>query len=183
MTKRVSVSIVISAVVAIGYGCGVNRGRTETPGASPPALVQGTAVLTPGPAAAYCLRTGTTDEPTVDSNPAVPWDVQQAAIRKFGRDIALSNSVSWRCSGSSTLWCLAWGTNYCGKADLTATPNQALIDYCRQASDTDDVGRVVTGRAAANQWGCKAHVPFLVAQRFAVDEQGYFRDVWFPLEN
>jgi hypothetical protein len=123
----------------------------------------------------YCKAVGTIDKPDARyTGPKFPaW---------MAKDLKMSpdqgKMMEWRCANGAVLAC-QYGANIpCdSKADISQTPAQPIIDYCRQNPDSQFVPMYVTGHASAVSWACHGPRPE-VLHSAQVDAQGYQSEYW-----
>jgi len=131
---------------------------------------------------AYCASVQTIDAPDERwAGSAVPSSLVSAVEKRLGQ-AATINQILWRCLDGRVYWCLAFGTNWCQHGDTSLVPTQQLDKFCSSHSDSDDVGRVVAGRATVDRWGCRSGEPTVLERRFSVDVQGFMNASWYALD-
>ena len=136
----------------------------------------------------YCAAVGTVDKP--DSRyvgPAVPATIAAGLRRAFDApaDAPLepfTRGTSWRCMSGKVYACNVGANLPCdAKAEVSKTPSEPIVQYCRQRPDADVVPMVVTGRDTVYEWRCRGGAPVAVRQFTQPDARGYLSNIWYEL--
>jgi len=129
---------------------------------------------------AYCKTAGSVDLPDETwAGPTVPAALATSASGKFGEEPATNNEIRWRCMDGQPVWCLAWGTTWCGKSDSSLTPSPASVSYCVQHPNEAGIPRAATGNATVRSWHCQDGTPVASSGTAPLDSQGYHCGVWY----
>jgi hypothetical protein len=148
---------------------------------------------------AYCAAAGTIDRP--DSRYIGPHQTREMVIG-FARaaEVPPTSSLwsgtnpgpalAWRCANGALMVC-SYGANIpCdGKANTSAEPTQAIIDWCANPPPGPERGprfgvpASVTGHNTIylGAWECIEGEPVITGQPFEVDGQGYIARFWYQI--
>lgn len=138
---------------------------------------------------AYCAAVGTIDAPDArwagDEQPAVIADGLRGPLGTPADTPTetIQHTMVWRCANGEVMACVVGANLPCSeKADLNTTASAAVTDFCKENPDDDFVPMAVTGRATAYSWRCEGGEPVLGEQMMQIDEQGFFADLWYQVE-
>jgi len=124
---------------------------------------------------AYCKAVGTIDKPDSRyTGPKLPEWMAKDLNLKPDQD----KFMEWRCAKGVVLACLYGANIPCdSKANTSRKPTEAIVDYCKQNSDSTFVPMVVTGHETTVSWACHGGVPTVIKSA-KVDAQGYTKAYW-----
>jgi hypothetical protein len=138
---------------------------------------------------AYCAAVGTVDAPDTrwagDEQPAVIADALRGPLGTMTDTPTetIQRTMVWRCANGEVMACVVGANLPCSeKADLNTEASEAVTDFCKENPDNDFVPMVVTGRATAYSWSCADGEPVLGEQMMDIDDQGFFADLWYQVE-
>jgi hypothetical protein len=189
--RRLFVAAMLTLTLVAGSACGPSQGRT-TPaapsGAAPLAAgcPTGTPPSTFSDPFAYCACVGTVDAPDAKyTGQALP----DSVIASLGKALnvptdtpVMRNSV-WRCMGGKVYGCTVGANLPCSeKANTNRTPEQALLDFCKENPSAEVIPAAVTGHNAVYEWRCSEGAPAIVKQVAKVDPRGFVADIWYELQ-
>ena len=138
---------------------------------------------------AYCAAVGTIDTPdaryTGEEPPAAAVQGLRAAINApaDAPDDILKNGTFWRCADGQVKACFVGANIPCEtKADLSETPNEGMVAFCKENPDAEVVPAAAAGRATVYTWGCAGGVPVNGEQVLHADAQGFIAEFWYAIE-
>lgn len=138
---------------------------------------------------AYCAVVGTIDAPDSRYNGEQPPAAVIAGLRAAfdtpadTPDDAFKNGTFWRCANGQVKACFVGANLPCEeKADLSETPNQGTVTFCRENPNSDGAPAAATGRATVFAWSCANGVPVKGQQLTQADAQGFIADFWYVIE-
>jgi putative hemolysin len=91
-------------------------------------------------------------------------------------------SVYWRCMNGRVYACGVGANIPCGdKADTGTTPNEGMVNYCKDQPNADVIPAFAAGSSTIYAWSCQNGVPVRGKQVLQVDAQGYPTAYWYEL--
>ncbi len=159
-------------------------------GSTPPPTTDDAAVFTDP--FAYCAAIGTIDQPEVSfgtaNNPGVP-EVIARGLKQASQapdDAPLEpfqQNAYWRCMDGKVYACFVGANIPCwSQADVSQTPNEAMVAYCQENAQAEFIPAAVTGHETVYEWRCTDGSPTIVRQVLEVDEQGYPVNFWYEIQ-
>ena len=138
---------------------------------------------------AYCAAVGTIDAPdaryTGEQPPAaVVEGIRQAfdAPADTPADF-YANGTYWRCADGQVKACFVGANLPCeAKADLSETPNEGTVAFCKENPSAEVVPAAAAGRATVFTWSCADGAPVKGEQVAQADAQGFIADFWYVIE-
>lgn len=138
---------------------------------------------------AYCAAVGTIDAPDARYTGEQPPPAVIAGLRAAFNAPAdtpadlYKEGTFWRCADGQVKACFVGANLPCEeKADLSETPNEGTISFCKENPNADVVPAVATGRATVFTWRCVNGAPEKGDQVFQADAQGFIADFWYVIE-
>ncbi|MBX3016233.1 MAG: DUF333 domain-containing protein, partial [Caldilineaceae bacterium] len=138
---------------------------------------------------AYCAAVGTIDAPdaryTGEQPPAAVIAGLRAALNAPADTPAdlYQAGTFWRCAAGQVKACFIGANLPCEeKADLSETPNEGTVAFCKENPTAESVPAVATGRATVFAWRCVNGTPEQGDQVFQADDQGFIADFWYVLD-
>jgi hypothetical protein len=126
--------------------------------------------------AAFCQRVGNDD-----TTRPIPEALVSAVNTAFGTSmparVAMDTTV-YRCATGRVLVCTAGANLPCGKANMSRTPAEGEVRWCRDHPHDVSIPAVATGHDTIYQWSCHAGVPRIAGQTLHVDPQGFVAEFW-----
>lgn len=137
----------------------------------------------------YCTAVGTIDQPDSRyTGPKIPIAIARGLQKAFGLPPSASldpflRSTYWRCMNGKVYACNVGANIPClEKADLSRTPNQGMVDYCKGSPNADFIPAYITGRATVYDWSCAGGAPVVRRQVNSPDAQGFLSRFWYHIE-
>ncbi len=97
--------------------------------------------------------------------------------------LKLLKASRWRCMTGDVWVCMIGANLPCDeRADLSKTPNDAMLEFCQSNQDSDVLPAYVTGRATVYAWTCENGKPLAGKQLVEVDVAGYLSNIWHQLK-
>jgi putative hemolysin len=138
---------------------------------------------------AYCATAGTIDAPDSRYTGAEPPPAVIEGIRKAfdapadTPDDFYRNGTFWRCADGQVKACFVGANIPCEtKADLSETPNEGTVAFCKENPDAEVVPAAAAGRATVFAWRCAGGAPIKGEQILQPDAQGFIADFWYTIE-
>lgn len=138
---------------------------------------------------AYCAAIGTIDAPdarfTGEQPPAAVIEgIRQAFDAPADTpDDFYRNGTFWRCADGQVKACFVGANLPCdAKADLSETPNEGTVAFCKENPSAEVVPAAATGRATVFTWSCADGAPVKGEQVAQADAQGFIADFWYVIE-
>ncbi len=138
---------------------------------------------------AYCAAVGTIDAPdarfTGEQPPvAVIKGIRQAFDAPADTpDDFYKHGTFWRCADGQVKACFVGANLPCeAKADLSETPNDGIVAFCKENPNAEVVPAVATGRATVFAWSCANAAPVKGEQVLHADDQGFIAEFWYVVE-
>jgi putative hemolysin len=138
---------------------------------------------------AYCAAVGTIDAVdarfTGEQPPAAVIEGIRAAFDApvDTPDDFYKNGTVWRCADGQVKACFVGANLPCEtKADLSETPNDGTLAFCKENPNAEVVPAVATGRATVFAWSCADGAPVKGEQVAQADAQGFIADFWYVVE-
>lgn len=150
--------------------------------------------LDPSPAAfddpfAYCAAIGSIDAPDSRYTGEQPPAAVIAGLRTAldapadAPDDFFKQGTFWRCADGQVKACMVGANLPCQEqADLSETPNEGTVAFCKENPNADGVPAAATGRATVFIWSCADGAPVKGEQVFQADAQGFIADFWYLIE-
>ena len=136
----------------------------------------------------YCTAIGTIDVPDARyTGPQLSPAIAEGLKKAYGAPTdapleAFIRGTSWRCMGGKVYACNVGANLPCGeKADTHRTPNQGMINWCRENPHADVIPAVASGRATVYEWKCTTGTPEIVRQVVQPDAQGFVSSIWYQI--
>jgi hypothetical protein len=148
----------------------------------------------PSPAAfddpfAYCAAVGSIDAPDSRYTGEQPPAAVIAGLRTAldapadAPDDFFKQGTFWRCADGQVKACMVGANLPCQEqADLSETPNEGTVAFCKENPNADGVPAAATGRATVFIWSCADGAPVKGEQVFQADAQGFIADFWYLIE-
>jgi hypothetical protein len=139
---------------------------------------------------AYCEAVGTIDVPDARyTGVAVPESVVNGYKKAAGLEASsepmdmFQKTTVWRCMNHQVVACNVGANLPCSdKANVSQTPSQDMIDFCKANPSSDVSPMSVTGHATIYDWRCNQGAPERLAQIAQVDSEGYLASIWNLIE-
>jgi putative hemolysin len=138
---------------------------------------------------AYCAAVGTIDAPDARYTGEQPPPAVVAGIRAAFDAPAdtpadfYQNGTFWRCADGQVKACFVGANLPCdAKADLSETPNEGTVAFCKENPSAEVVPAAAAGRATVFTWSCADGVPVKGEQVAQADAQGFIADFWYVIE-
>lgn len=136
----------------------------------------------------YCAAVGTVDEPDARyTGPAVPPTVaeglrQAMELPESAPLEPLLLGTFWRCMEGQVYACTVGANIPCmEKADVSRTPTEPMIEFCRANPGAEYIPAVVTGRATVYEWRCEGSEPVVERQLTEPDARGFLSAYWYQI--
>ncbi len=137
---------------------------------------------------AYCAAVGTIDAPDARYTGEQPPTAVIAGIRRAfdapadTPDEVYRNGVFWRCAEGQVKGCFVGANLPCeAKADLSETPNEGTVAFCKENPNAEVAPAAATGRATVFAWRCANGAPVKGEQVAQADAQGFIADFWYVI--
>ena len=137
---------------------------------------------------AYCAAVGTIEAPDSRYTGEQPPAAVIKGIRKEfeppadASDDFYKAGTSWRCADGRVKACFVGANIPCyAKADLSETPNEGTVTFCKENADAEAVPAVATGRATVFAWSCADGAPVKGEQVLHADAQGFIAEFWYEI--
>lgn len=137
---------------------------------------------------AYCTAVGDVDAPDARyTGPAVPDQIvkdlrKKAEIADDAPAEWVNAGTVWRCMDGRVWACFVGANLPCSeKADVSATPQPELNDFCKANPQADVIPEAVTGRATVYEWRCADGAPQTVKQFLTPDARGFLSNFWYEM--
>ncbi len=138
---------------------------------------------------AYCAAVGTIDAPDARYTGEQPPAAVVEGLRQVFNAPAdtpadfYNNGTFWRCADGQVKACFVGANLPCdAKADLSETPNEGTVAFCKENPSAEVVPAAATGRATVFSWSCADGVPVKGEQVAQADAQGFIADFWYVIE-
>ena len=138
---------------------------------------------------AYCAAVGTIDAPDgrytgEQPPPAVMQGLRQALDAPADTpDDFYKNGTFWRCADGQVKACFVGANIPCEtKADLSETPNEGMVAFCKENPAAEAVPAAAGGRATVFAWRCADGAPVRGEQVLQADAQGFIAEFWYAIE-
>lgn len=96
---------------------------------------------------------------------------------------AMQKANRWRCMDGQVWVCMLGANLPCGeKADLSRSPSEAMVEYCKTNPGTP-IPAYVTGRATVYSWECADTMPKILRQVSTPDAAGYLSEFWYQVDS
>ncbi len=133
----------------------------------------------------YCACVGTVDAPDARySGPVLP----DSIIASLGKalnvptDTPIIKNSFWRCMDGKVYGCTVGANLPCTeKANTSRTPDQPMLDYCKQNPSAEVIPAAVTGHNLIYEWRCTDGTPQIVRQVATADARGFLSNIWYEL--
>ena len=137
---------------------------------------------------AYCRAVVTIDSPDARYTGAKMPDVVAKGLQKASGaapdaplQVFIQNSF-WRCMDGKVYACTVGANLPCdSKANVSKTPTQEEVDYCKSSPDSEFIPAVVTGHDTIYAWRCTGGAPAIVKPVFTTDAQGFIAEIWYVI--
>ncbi len=136
----------------------------------------------------YCKAVGTIDKPGSDYTGAeVPESIADGLKKAFGAPESstlddFKRGTYWRCMDGKVYACNVGANLPCyEKANLDKTPNEGMVNYCKENPGSDFIPMSATGHSTVYDWKCDGTTPVAGKQFAEVDSQGYQKDIWYEI--
>ena len=136
----------------------------------------------------YCKCTGSIDMPDKRYKGE---KIPESMLRGIRRSMNLGDDVPadyirqttfWRCMDSKVFICMVGANLPCmEKADMTRTPSEAMLQFCKTNPGQDYIPAYVTGHTTVYEWRCSGKEPFITKQLSKPDARGFLSEIWFEL--
>lgn len=137
---------------------------------------------------AYCAAVGTIDEPDARyTGPAVPLTVAEGLREAMELPESaplepLLQGSFWRCMEGQVYACAIGANIPCmEKADVSRTPSEEMMEFCRANPGAEYIPAVVTGRATVYEWRCEGNEPVVERQFTEPDARGFLSNFWYQI--
>jgi len=138
---------------------------------------------------AYCAAVGTIDAPDarfIGEQPpaAVIEGIRQSLDAPADTpDDFYKSGTYWRCANGQVKACFVGANLPCeAKADLSETPNDGIVAFCKENPNAEVVPAAASGRATVFAWSCADGAPVKGEQVLQADDQGFIAEFWYALE-
>lgn len=115
----------------------------------------------------------------------LPKSLLSAAKAAFGgqlEGVGETGMAVWRCMGGRTFVCFPGGDRHCGRADSQPMATPEASAYCRSHPGSESVPTSATGRDTIFAWGCDGATVKNKGGVRSVDQRGFVREYWRPLQ-
>lgn len=170
--------------------------KVETPTPTIPALATPTPtpMLAPSPTEdvpttfddpfSYCAAVGIIDAPDNRwAGPTVPDTVRRFLLEKFNLDESLwsRSFFGWRCYQDEVWGCFVGANIPCGPANTSREPNPAMVEFCQENPESDDIAFAVTGHDTIYLWDCHGGTSVIDRQWLSVGPRGFISEYWHKI--
>ena len=140
---------------------------------------------------AYCAAVGTMDTPDARYvGPPVSDDMIHAYQTAAGLEKSNENleffreTTVWRCMDSQVYVCNFGANLLCdSKANDDLMLSPAMVEFCSENPNPDNVPLSVTGHNTLFSWQCEGKTPKFVKEIAKKDKAGYVADIWYPIQS
>ncbi len=121
------------------------------------------------------------------AGPAMPPEILQGLRTALKADTVpkdvLAKGSHWRCMNGKVYACFTGANIPClAKADITKTPDVAMLNFCTENPAADVIPASVTGRFTVFEWRCRLGLPEAVRQVATPDANGFISEYWHEIK-